>query len=181
MTNKINITDEVFSQCTVYNVHIEAMSKQKPSIRDEINISNNTVECYLTEELVYIIAFIILGILILCAVGMACYYQKKNPLKKISRYMYYVCVELIHNVWLFRVRSRLYSRLYSQERYQNTIRKSEFKELMEMKMKEPIPFSSEFERLEKLSFDTIEYKTCIAELPSSRRRNRYTPPQILLG
>jgi len=156
MTNKINITDEVFSQCTVYNVHIEAMSKQKPSIRDEINISNNTVECYLTEELVYIIAFIILGILILCAVGMACYYQKKNPLKKISR-----------------VRSRLYSRLYSQERYQNTIRKSEFKELMEMKMKEPIPFSSEFERLEKLSFDTIEYKTCIAELPSSRRRNRY--------
>jgi len=40
-------------------------------------------------------------------------------------------------------------------------------------MKEPVPFSSEFERLEKLSFDTIEYKTCVAELPSSRRRNRY--------
>jgi len=155
-SNKMNITDEIFSQCTVYNVHIEAMSGYKPSIRDEINISNNTVECYLTEELVYIIAFTILGILILCALGMACYYQKKNPLKKISR-----------------VRSRLYSRLYSQERYQNTIRKSEFKELMEMKMKEPVPFSSEFERLEKLSFDTIEYKTCVAELPSSRRRNRY--------
>ena len=76
------------------------------------------------------------------------------------------------NLFFCRVRSRLYSRLYSQERYQNTIRKSEFKELMEMKMKEPVPFSTEFDRLEKLSFDTIEHKTCVAELPLSRRRNR---------
>jgi len=152
----MSITDEIFSQCTVYNVHIEAMSKDEKTLRDEINITNQTTECYLTEELVFVVAFTILGILILCAVGMACYYQKKNPLKKISR-----------------VRSRLYSRLYSQERYQNTIRKSEFRELMEMKMKEPVPFSTEFDRLEKLSFDTIEHKTCVAELPPSRRRNRY--------
>ena len=95
-SNKMNMTDEIFSQCTVYNVHIEAMSRHKPSIRDEINISNNTVECYLTEELVYIIAFTILGILILCAVGMACYYQKKNPLKKISRYVHVCFTELIN-------------------------------------------------------------------------------------
>ena len=31
---------------------------------------------------------------------------------------------------------------------------------------------TEFDRLEKLSFDTIEHKTCVGELPSSRRRNR---------
>jgi len=154
--NNMSITDEIFSQCTIYNVHIEAMSGQKQTLRDEINITNQTPECFLTEELVLVVGFTLLGILIMCAVGMACYYQRKNPLKKISR-----------------VRSRLYSRLYSQERYQNTIRKSEFKELMEMKMKEPVPFSSEFDRLEKLSFDTIEHKTCVAELPSSRRRNRY--------
>ena len=81
----MSITDEIFSQCTIYNVHIEAMSGQKQTLRDEINITNQTPECFLTEELVLVVGFTLLGILIMCAVGMACYYQKKNPLKKISR------------------------------------------------------------------------------------------------
>jgi len=155
-SNNMSITDEIFTQCSVYNVHIDALSGQKQTQRDEINITNQSPKCYLTEELILVIGFSTLGILLMCVVGMMCYYQRKSPLKKISR-----------------VRSRLYSRLYSQERYQNSIRKSEFKEWMEMKMKEPVPFSTEFERLEKLSFDTIEYKTSVAELPSSKRRNRY--------
>ena len=151
----MSITDEIFTQCSVYNVHIDALTGQKQTQRDEINITNQSPKCYLTEELILVIGFSILGILLVCVVGMVCYYQRKSPLKQISR-----------------VRSRLYSRLYSQERYQNSIRKSEFKEWMEMKMKEHVPFSTEFERLEKLSFDTIEYKTSVAELPSSKRRNR---------
>ena len=40
-------------------------------------------------------------------------------------------------------------------------------------MKESAPFSTEFDRLEKISCDTIERKTYAASLPSSRRRNRY--------
>ena len=43
---------------------------------------------------------------------------------------------------------------------------------MEIKMKEPVPFATEFDRLEKLAWDTIERKTCVAELAGSRRRNR---------
>jgi len=155
-STNMSLTDEIFSQCTVYNIHIEAMSGHKQSLRDEINITNQTPECFLTEELVLVVGFTLLGLLILGVVGMVCYYQKKNPLNKINR-----------------VRSRLYSRLYSQERYQNTIRKSEFKDLMEIKMKEPVPFATEFDRLEKLAWDTIERKTCVAELAGSRRRNRY--------
>ena len=81
----MSITDEIFSQCTIYNVHIEAMSGQKQTLRDEINITNQTPECFLTEELVLVVGFTLLGILIMCAVGMACYYQKKSPLYNISR------------------------------------------------------------------------------------------------
>jgi len=154
--NNMSITDEIFSQCTLYNIHIEAMSGYKQSLRDEINITNQKTECYLTEEMVMAVGFTFLVLLILGAVGLACYYQRKNPLHNINR-----------------VRSRLYSRLYSQERYQNVIRKSDFKQLMEIKMKEPVPFTTEFDRLEKLACDTIERKTCVAEMPSSRRRNRY--------
>ena len=83
--NNMSITDEIFSQCTIYNVHIEAMSGQKQTLRDEINITNQTPECFLTEELVLVVGFTLLGILIMCAVGMACYYKKKSPLYNISR------------------------------------------------------------------------------------------------
>ena len=81
-SNNMSITDEIFSQCTVYNIHIEAMSGYKQTLRDEINITNQTPECYLTEELVLVLGFTILGLLIMGAVGMACYYQKKNPLHR---------------------------------------------------------------------------------------------------
>jgi hypothetical protein len=171
----MSITDEIFSQCTIYNVHIEAMSGQKQTLRDEINITNQTPECFLTEELVLVVGFTLLGILIMCAVGMACYYKKKSPLYNISRWMMLLITLLLQSFLtnlLLRFRYQLYSRLYSQERYQNPIRKAEFNDLMAIKMKEPAPFSTEFDRLEKLSCDTIERKTCMAELPSSRRRNR---------
>ena len=82
----MSMTDEIFSQCTIYNIHIEAMSGHKQTLRDEINITNQTPECFLTEELVLVIGFSLLGLLILGVVGMVCYYQRKNPLTKINRY-----------------------------------------------------------------------------------------------
>ena len=45
-----------------------------------------------------------------------------------------------------KVRSRLYSRLYSQRDYHNVIRKSDFRAVVENKLKEALPFSEEFER-----------------------------------
>jgi hypothetical protein len=33
-------------------------------------------------------------------------------------------------------------------------------------------FFKEYDRLERLAFDTIQRRTNVAELPSSRRRNR---------
>ena len=71
-----------------------------------------------------------------------------------------------------KVRSRLYSRLYSEDRYHAAIRKSDFKLVVENKLKDPVPFAVEFESLEKLSWDTIERKTSIAEAQPNRRRNR---------
>ena len=99
--------------------------------------------------------------------------------------------------FLRKVRSRLYSRLYSERDYHHVIRKSDLKAVVENKLKEILPFSEEFERyiehtysttlkiglidkinymrrrLEKLSWDTIERKTSFAESLSNRRRNRY--------
>ncbi len=35
-------------------------------------------------------------------------------------------------------------------------------------------FGEEFERLERLAFDTIQRRTTVAEMPQATRRNRYS-------
>jgi hypothetical protein len=51
-----------------------------------------------------------------------------------------VIIYLLQYVWC-RVRSRLYSRLYSQERYQLPLRKSDLIETVEKELQQPEPFS----------------------------------------
>lgn len=48
--------------------------------------------------------------------------------------------------FLRKVRSRLYSRLYSERDYHHVIRKSDLRAVVENKLKEVLPFSEEFER-----------------------------------
>ena len=81
----MSITDEIFSQCTVYNIHIEAMSGQKHTLRDEINITNQTTECLLSPELSLVVGLSIIGILIISVIGIGCYFQKKSPFHNMSR------------------------------------------------------------------------------------------------
>ena len=122
----LSITDEVFTKCTTYNVRLEAVSQSSQIIRDEISITNRKVDCWLTDEIMLVIIFSAVMVLLICMAFLVCYYHSKN---------------------VRRVRSRLYSRLYSQERYQKVIKISEFKNVMELKLKEDAPFSEEFERL----------------------------------
>lgn len=123
--------------------------------------------------------------------------QESQEVRIIPMANYYL-TSFMH--FLRKVRSRLYSRLYSERDYHHVIRKSDLKAVVENKLKEILPFSEEFERyirtyihtyhttlkiclideikyirrrLEKLSWDTIERKTSFAESQSNRRRNRY--------
>jgi len=148
----LSITDDVFTKCTTYNVRLETVIQRTQTIRDEISITNRKVDCWLTNEIMLVIIFSAVMVLLIFMAFLVCYYHSKN---------------------VRRVRSRLYSRLYSQERYQKVIKISDFKNIMELKLKEDAPFSDEFERLEKLAWDTIERRTSVAEIPSNRRRNRY--------
>lgn len=150
--SQLSITDEVFTKCTTYNVRLQTVSQGSQTIRDEISITNRKVDSWLTNEIMLVIIFSAVMVLLIFMAFLVCYYHSKN---------------------VRRVRSRLYSRLYSQERYQRVIKISDFKNIMELKLKEDAPFSDEFERLEKLAWDTIERRTSVAEIPSNRRRNRY--------
>lgn len=147
------LEDEVFSKCTTFNIHLEASDLGQRVIRDEISLANKTAECWLTNEKMLVIILSAVMVLLLSIALLVCYYHSKKVRRK--------------------VRSRLYSRLYSERDYHLVIRKSDLKAVVENKLKEVLPFSEEFERLEKLSWDTIERKTSFAESQSNRRRNRY--------
>jgi len=145
------------SRCTMYNVHIVAESTQTDlsPIKDETYISNKSAGCFISEQLVLSIGLPLLGVLLLGCVLLLCYYRRQSPFN------------------ISRVRSRVYSRLYSQERYQLPLRTNQLDQIIQDNMRDDEPFSGEFQRLERLACDTIQRRTEIAELPSNRRRNRY--------
>jgi len=149
--------DPVASRCTVYNVHITAESSKNnhQPISDETYISNKTTGCFISEQLVLSIGLPLLGVLLLGCVLLLCYYRRQSPFN------------------ISRVRSRVYSRLYSQERYQLPVRTTQLNQIIQENMRDDDPFSGEFQRLERLACDTIQRRTEIAELPANRRRNRY--------
>lgn len=132
--SNLSITDEVFKKCTTYNVHLEAVSQRSQRIRDEISITNKQVDCWLTDEMMLVIILSAVMVLLLSLALLLCYYHSKN---------------------VRRVRSRLYSRLYSQDRYQKVIKISDFKNLMEQKLKEDVPFSDEFDRSVHLNIRSL--------------------------
>ena len=88
-TKNLSVTDEIFSQCSVYNIHVEAiaLNGQKQTLRDEINITNQTPVCFLSEETVLVVGCTILGILLLCIVGIFFFFWKKGSLYDLSRFV----------------------------------------------------------------------------------------------
>merc|ERR1719334_507148 len=95
------------------------------------------------------------GILLLGLLLLLCYYNKHSLLN------------------INRMRSQVYSRLYSQERYQHPVKISQLSQVIQEEMTEAEPFGVEFQRLERLAADTIHRRASIAELPGNKRRNRY--------
>jgi len=155
-TNLI-ITDTIYSQCTVYDVRLRGLNEYYHTVhRTEIMLQKSFSECYVSEDIIIGIGFTVLGLLILGAGVCAYYYHKKHPIHKLTR-----------------VRSRLYSRLYSQERYQIPISKESLQDVVQNECNNANPFQQEFDRLERMCADTLQRKTTVAELASNKKRNRY--------
>ena len=84
------------------------------------------------------------------------YYLRKSPIEKIQR-----------------ARSRVYSRLYSRDKYIRPYDKLTFIDELEMNVVHELTFDIEFSELEQLAADTIQRRISHSTLPVNRRRNRY--------
>jgi len=153
------LVDRTAAPCTIYNIHIEAQPDKwhLQPLRDEISSRTWLFSgCQLSDQLI-LSAIILLPCLLLLSISFLLYFWlRRNRLINITRF-----------------RSRLYSRLYSQDRYHNPVKKDELQEFMAVQLKDPQPFNQEFSRLEKLAFDTIQRLVSQAEGPDNRKRNRY--------
>jgi len=149
--------DQGWSPCTVYNLQLtgRAPTTTLQPVTDEVYISNKSASCYISEGLILSVGLPLLALLLLGLLLLLCYTRRQSPFS------------------ISRVRSRLYSRLYSQERYQHPVHTAHLPKLIQERQAEEEPFHGEFQRLERLASDTIQRRTEVAELPASRRRNRY--------
>ncbi len=120
-------------------------------------LSKSSEHC---NQHVHIIIGVTLSLLILMAVGLILailYYMRQKPLEKLQR-----------------ARSRVYSRLYSRDKYVRPYDKSSFVHELEKDLDHlEGSFQDEFSDLEKLAEDTIQRRTSQSALLVNRRRNRY--------
>jgi len=186
--NHMTLKDKIFQDCTLYHFRLDAISETSQRVfSDELTIRKKLRECNYGEDIILSVGFTLLCLFLVAAVIAAFYYHKKHPIHRFQR-----------------ARSRVYSKIYSPERYHQPIRKSEFVTTLNKILNEPNhmwkpdlrkksiekqdpedlgheaeklerskPFGEEFERLERLAFDTIQRRTSVASLPVSTRRNRY--------
>lgn len=184
--NYISITEEIFSQCTLYNVRLDAISNNSQKVvSDELIVQKFGGECQSVEQIILTVGFSVLGLLLVGAVVAAYFYHKNHPIRRLQR-----------------VKSRVYCRLVSHDQYKCPIKRCEFINTVDSIVNQPKehlhrwqpdassnakddigeeeenlekrkPFAEEFERLERLTSDTIQRRTTVAELPENTRRNRY--------
>ena len=120
-------------------------------------LSKSSEHC---NQHVNIIIGVSLSLLILMVVGLILailYYTRQKPLEKLQR-----------------ARSRVYSRLYSRDKYVRPYDKSSLLYQLEKDLDHlEGSFQDEFSDLEKLAEDTIQRRTSQSALLVNRRRNRY--------
>ena len=199
---RVEETSTAFEPCADYNLILEALSlpsassssssSSSPSsgevlLKETARLRKPPRECEQDAQVGLVVALCVLGALVaLCAAALV-YYHRRRPINRIQR-----------------VRSKVYSRLYSRDRYERPIPKRDFirraGELLEKEDEEKqgadggrggdggfsdgvggrramapmTPLRVEYEDLERLSFDTIQRRTTAASTAVNRARNRYT-------
>lgn len=189
MDNSISITEEVFSKCTLYNVRLDAVSNNSLKVMSDELIVRHSSGCN-SQDVILGIGFSLLLVFLIAAIIGAYYYHKKHPIHSVQRarsrvYTRLYGQECYHNpikrdefietvdkiinqpqdtkIDLVDTNGASRQASHQEERVE------EGKDNLEVGM----PFSEEFERLERLAFDTIQRRTTVAEMPKSQRRNRY--------
>ncbi len=167
-------TSTEFAACSFYNFKVVAFATDGSSLLKETALLHKAqrhcagfdLEAGLT------VALAIVGVFILACAAALVYFHRKQP--NLPR--------------LQRVRSKVYSRLYSRERYERPVKKANFLEhvghlLQQEEDKDLSSFSSstsssplaaEFDDLERLSTFTIQRRSTAATASAvNRSRNRY--------
>lgn len=125
-------------------------------VKETTWLSKSHDECSVHFHVVIAVTLTVLAILALLLVVAIFYYLRKNPIEKIQR-----------------ARSRVYSRLYSRDKYVRPYDKATFIQELEMNVVHDLTFDIEFSELEQLAEDTIQRRISQSTVPVNRRRNRY--------
>ena len=149
-------SEDKFGACTFYHLKVVAQDEAGQRLMKETALLNKSSE-YCNQHF-HIILGVTVTLLILMAVGLflaILYYSHKRPLEKLQR-----------------ARSRVYSRLYSRDKYVRPYDKSSLVQDLEKMDLDSASFEDEFADLEKLAEDTIQRRTSQSALAVNRRRNR---------
>lgn len=181
---RLTETSQEFAPCTFYNLILKALSSPSSAsssakllMKETATLRKPPRECDRAAQAGLVVALCVLGVLVILCAAALFYYHRRRPINRIQR-----------------VRSKVYSRLYSKDRYERPVPKREFvKRVGELLEKEAeseedcerdhdrspsspalSPLRVEFEELERLSFDTIQRRATAADLAVNRMRNRYS-------
>ena len=149
-------SEDKFGACTFYHLKVVAQDEAGQRLMKETALLNKSSE-YCNQHF-HIILGVTVTLLILMAVGLflaILYYSHKRPLEKLQR-----------------ARSRVYSRLYSRDKYVRPYDKSSLVQDLEKMDLDSASLEDEFADLEKLAEDTIQRRTSQSALAVNRRRNR---------
>lgn len=125
-------------------------------VRETTLLNKSPDECNFHLHIVIGVTLAILAILAILLILAILYYLRKSPIEKMQR-----------------ARSRVYSRLYSRDKYIRPYDKATFLQELEMNVVHDLTFDIEFNELEQLASDTIQRRTTQSAIPVNRRRNRY--------
>lgn len=157
-STKLQMTsEEKFGICSFYHLEVSAQNLLQERLQKETTVLiKSEDQCNQHLQIIIGVTLSVLILLALCLIIAILYYLRRSPIEKIQR-----------------ARSRVYSRLYSKDKYVRPYDKSTFMNEMEMNVIHELSFDIEFSELVQLAVDTIQRKITFATLPLNRRRNRY--------
>jgi hypothetical protein len=155
-TRLVSTSSEHFGPCTSYTLKVMAENTHGQIIIKETNmLSKGQDECDEAVQVALTVTLVILALIVLALVIAIVYYFKRNPVQRLQR-----------------ARSRVYSKLYSRDRYVRPYLKATYLTELESSLND-FDFEEEFADLEQLAVDTIQRRLSYSNLPVNRCRNRY--------
>lgn len=153
-------SEDHFGPCTFYTLQVMAQDSFGHRMFKETALLNKGQdECDHNLYIIVGVTLSVLAVLTMALILAIMYFLRKDPVQRLQR-----------------ARSRVYSRLYSRDRYMRPYDKANLAHEMEVYFgaaNEGQHFETEFSELEQLAVDTIQRRLSQSALAANRRRNRY--------